>query len=293
MVTIEQLRVEGEQNALYVSLVGVFVILFFLVGLSFGVILFFIGIVVFYIQIQKSTELGNSVLINDKQFADIHNICLEVAKKLSMPMPRVYIYQNPILNAYAVSTIFQRDKGIVVLHSALVEALTESELTTIIAHEFTHIKCNHTRWGILTNLHGQYDIPIISDILGLITSFYSRKCETTSDRGGLIVAQNLEASATSLIKLAVGRELFEKMNIEEFVKQAETLEKDDFGKIAELGLSHPHILNRIKYLISFYKSNEYRQFVDGGINKNKQPQGRKNYRENGDVNRYPEGRKNY
>ena len=51
------------------------------------------------------------------------------------------------------------------------------------------------------------------------------------------------------------KKLFEKMNIEEFVKQAETLEKDDFGKIAELGLSHPHILNRIKALYLYQKSN--------------------------------------
>ena len=293
MVTIEQLRAEGEQNALYFSLFGVFVLLFFLIGITFGWFLLILGMVLLYIQIQKSRELGSSVLVSDKQFPDIYKKNLEVAKKLSMPMPRVYVKQDPFLNAYAMSTIFQDDKGIVVLHSALVEALTEPELTTIIAHEFTHIKCNHTRWGVLTNLHGAYYIYIISDILSLITSFYSRKCETTSDRGGLIAVQNLEASATSLIKLSIGKELFEKMNVEEFVKQAETLEEDDFGRIAELSLTHPHILNRIKYLISFYKSSEYKQFVDGGINQNRDEQRTQNYSDSGNVNKYPEGRKNW
>ena len=293
MVTIEKLRVEGEQRALYFSLAAIFLLFLLFTTITLGGFLALIGVVILYIQIQKSRELGSSVLISDKQFPDMYDACLEVANKLSMPMPRVYIYQSPILNAGALSTIFQDDNGIVVFNSALVEALTEPELTTIIAHEFTHIKCNHTRWGVLTNLHGQYYVPIFSDIISLVTSFYSRKCETTSDRGGLIVAQNLEASATSLIKLAIGKELFEKMNIEEFVKQAETLEKDDFGRIAELSLSHPHILNRIKYLISFYKSNEYRQFVDGGINQNQHTQGTKSYSDSGNVNKYPEGRKNY
>jgi Zn-dependent protease with chaperone function len=293
MVTIEKLRVEGEERALYFSLIGVFLLLFLFTTITLGGFLAIVGIVILYIQIKKSRELGSSVLISDKQFPDMYNTCLEVANKLSMPMPRVYIYQSPILNAGALSTIFQDDNGIVVFNSALVEALTEPELTTIIAHEFTHIKCNHTRWGVLTNLHGQYYVPIVSDIMSLVTSFYSRKCETTSDRGGLIIGQNLEASATSLIKLSIGKELFEKMNIEEFIKQAETLEEDNFGKIAELSLTHPHILNRIKYLISFYKSNEYRQFVDGGVKNNRHSEGRKNYSQSGHVNKYPKGRKNY
>jgi Zn-dependent protease with chaperone function len=293
MVTIEKLRVEGEQTALYITLAGIFFALIVIAGLSLGLIFVLIGITLLVIQMQKSRILGGSVLINDKQFPDMYDSCLKVASKLSMPMPRVYILQDPTLNAFAMSSISQDDNGVVVFHSAMVEALTELELTTIIAHEFTHIKCNHTRWGVLTNLHGQYYVPIVSDIMAFVTTYYSRKCETTSDRGGLIVAQNLEASATSLIKLAIGKELFEKMNIEEFIKQAETLEEDNFGKIAELNLTHPLILNRIKYLISFHNSNEYRAFVGGGIKNNRHSEGRKNYSQSGHVNKYPKGRKNY
>ena len=99
MVTIEQLRAEGEQNALYFSLFGVFVLLFFLIGITFGWFLLILGMVLLYIQIQKSRELGSSVLVSDKQFPDIYKKNLEVAKKLSMPMPRVYVKQDPFLNA--------------------------------------------------------------------------------------------------------------------------------------------------------------------------------------------------
>lgn len=299
MITIEKLRVEGEQRALYISLFGVFILLFFLIGISLGLFIFLFIIIIVSVQMAKSRQLGNSVLITPKQFSEIFELCNDVALKLNMHMPKVYIYQDPTLNAYALSNINQEDNGIVVFHSALVEALSHDELKTVIAHEFAHIKCNHTRWGLITNLHGQYYIPILSDILNLITSYYSRKCETTSDRAGLIVVKNLEVSATTLIKLAIGKELYSQINVEEFIKQAEAMEDDDFSNVSELALSHPMILNRIKYLINFYNSQEFKNMTSYNspsetYNRSSNQRRTTNYSREGNSRvKYPEGKKNY
>ena len=258
--------------------------------------LFIIIIIVFNGKIKTAWKF---CIDNTYQFSEIFELCNDVALKLNMHMPKVYIYQDPTLNAYALSNINQEDNGIVVFHSALVEALSHDELKTVIAHEFAHIKCNHTRWGLITNLHGQYYIPILSDILNLITSYYSRKCETTSDRAGLIVVKNLEVSATTLIKLAIGKELYSQINVEEFIKQAEAMEDDDFSNVSELALSHPMILNRIKYLINFYNSQEFKNLTSYNspsetYNRSSNHRTTTTYSREGNSRvKYPAGKKNY
>ena len=254
MITADQLRVPNEKQSLYVALLITFVIFIILLGISLGffAVVFFISI--FYVKSKQGSLLGNAVKITEDQFPELYNIVSLAAQRLSMSTPDVFIVQSPIINAFALGI---GDRKSVILNSALVEAMELPELATIIGHEFTHIKCEHTSWGILADLHNSVSIPIISNVLSFIFNSWTRKAEYSCDRGGLIINQDLNASVKAMAKLAVGRELFEKLDIEIFKEQKSQVSHDDVARLSEMLQTHPFIVNRIQALINYSISSDY------------------------------------
>jgi Zn-dependent protease with chaperone function len=65
----------------------------------------------------------------------IHALLKEACTILDLPEPSLFVSQTPIANAFALG----RDNPTMVLHTGLVELLTEDELLAVIAHEMgTH-----------------------------------------------------------------------------------------------------------------------------------------------------------
>jgi Zn-dependent protease with chaperone function len=148
----------------------------------------------------------------------------------------------------------------VVLHSAIVEALDEEELLSVIGHEFSHIKCGHTFWLLIIG-GGPMRIPLFSQLIGLVMKWWSRKAEFTCDRGGLIACRQVHAVIRSQCKLAVGSQLFEQMDIAPFLEQKQDLDKGFMGKLSEVALTHPMIVNRIQQTKKFSESTMYQHIV--------------------------------
>ena len=254
MITPDKIRVPNEKESLSLA-IGIMIVLFvFIMGISIGVFIIPLFLAVLYVKSMQGRLLGNSVKVTENQFPEIYDIISLASKNLSMPTPEVFIHQSPVLQAFAMG-IWGRKS--VVLHSALVETMNYSELASIIGHEFTHIKCGHTSWGILANLHSSIPIPIISDILSFIFNKWSRKAEYTCDRGGLIVNQNSNASVYAIAKLAVGKELFEKLDLDELKEQQVQISQDDLSRLTELLQTHPYLINRIQEIIRYSRSSEY------------------------------------
>src|SRR5262249_17410605 len=90
--------------------------------------------------------LANAGEITPRQFAHLYPLVEELRQRFTMPQTRVFIIESPELNAFAFGF---REPYAVVLHSALVEALNEQELKSVIGHEMGHIKFGHTRLGLL------------------------------------------------------------------------------------------------------------------------------------------------
>ena len=165
MIIPDEIRVPQEKEALSLA-IGITVIIFiFILGISIGFFVVPFIIIVLMIKQKQGSLLGNSVKITENQFPDIYKICKKAEKSLTMKMPDVFITQSPVLNAMELG--FWGRKS-VILHSALVETMTEDELSFIIGHEFTHIKCDHTNCTVFTSLKDSLNIPVISDILSLI-----------------------------------------------------------------------------------------------------------------------------
>jgi Zn-dependent protease with chaperone function len=253
-------RVSGELAILIGSIMVT--VLLTLPLLKINLLVFIVGVLLIglMVKVQQSQFLGSAVKIHPQQFPEIYQAAQTAANRLAMPLPDVFLVQSPVINAFA--TGFYGRKKTVVLHSALVEAMGWDELVYILGHEFSHIKCYHTSFSVLTNsVENIVRIPILSQIMGFIFLFWSRKCEYTCDRGGLIANQNLEAAVTALAKLAVGRHLFGKMDIPALMTQKTDIDRNGLSKLAEVLETHPYIINRIHALKSFYQSAQYRRLA--------------------------------
>ena len=254
-VSVEALRVPGERLALVVGLGGLILVSLLLDITTLGVALIFTIGLIFYIIFQQGGMKGGAVAVTPRNFPDIDSMAQEAAQNLGIAKPHLYILQAVDLNAYALG--FTGD-SFVVVHSAIVAAMQKDlrELQFVVGHEFTHVKCAHTLWRTLAAQNPIIGkIPVLSWVMGLFFGWWSRQSELTADRGGLIACRDLAAGQRALAKLAVGPDLFDRLNIEEFIQQIKG------GSIAasanELFLDHPLLAKRIIALEEFAQSPGY------------------------------------
>ena len=207
---------------------------------------------VFYAIYQQGAVKGRAVAVGPRSFADVDGLAQEAAARLGIGKPGVFIQSSPELNAYALGVL---GSPCVVLHSATVHTLTRTpkELQFVIGHEFTHIKCSHVVWQTVSARNPILGrIPVVSYVLPLFFSWWSRQAEYTADRGGLIACQDLGASQRALARLVVGPDLFDRLNLEEFVRQAHS---GGFStQASELFSTHPLLAKRMKALEEFAAS---------------------------------------
>jgi Zn-dependent protease with chaperone function len=148
-------------------------------------------------------------------------------------------------------------KKSVSLHSALVKGMSPAELLWLLGHEFSHIKLGHTNMVVLTN--AQTSVMGLSQVLNLIYQWWSRKCEYSCDRGGLLACRDEKAAISALAKIAIGPELFAEMDIDEFLNQHMDVEQDDLARLSESLVSHPYTVKRMKAIVDFHDSGLYRR----------------------------------
>lgn len=153
--------------------------------------------------------LGSSVRVDERQFARVHRLLVDVATVLDVPvLPEVYVANDPITNAVTIGM----DKPIMVLNSGLVDLLDDEELAFVLAHELGHVMSGHAVYQTLlqrllilsltlTSIPvGGLGIRVI--IAGLME--WSRKAELSADRAGLLGVQDPAVVLRVHMKLASG-----------------------------------------------------------------------------------------
>ncbi|HWR01095.1 MAG TPA: M48 family metallopeptidase [Chlorobaculum sp.] len=180
---------------------------------------------------------GNGVRVTRNQFPDVYRICERQCNQLNIVMPPVYIIQSgSVLNAFATRFI---GRNYVVIYSEIFDLAFEEgidELSFVIAHELGHVKRNH----IIKNL-----LTFPSMILPFLRPAYSRACEYTCDSIGHALSPS--GSKSGLLILASGKKGYNKIDISEYLKNAEQ-DSSFWTWFAEKVSSHPHLPKRIQNL---------------------------------------------
>ena len=212
--------------------------------------------------------LGSAVKAGPKQFPRLYGIAEECARTLHVPVPDVYVRQNPTYNAMT----FGVEKPFILLFSALVDGFSDDELRYIVGHEMGHIKSQHslylTTFHLLTTqaarLVSRYGLGmLVFRAARMALESWSRSAELSADRAGLICSQEVDTAAKALVKLVLGsRRLASEVNVDEFLRQSEA--GSAYNTVSELGESHPLVARRIRELRDFDQSAEYAAILDSG-----------------------------
>jgi Zn-dependent protease with chaperone function len=222
-------------------------------------------------RVVKGQLLGSSVRVSERQFPRMHSLVASCANTLSIPIPAVYIVNQPTLNAATFGT---DDEAFIMVHSALVDHFNDEELLTVIGHECGHIHNRHVVY--LTTLH------ILTNVLGVVAQWaavpatlalraWLRRAEITCDRAGMLCGKSEPIAARALTKLALGsKRLYEEFNLEAFLEQHEE-NKENIGRYMEVFATHPWLPKRVLAMRAFSESTLFREAVGlgaGGISMN-------------------------
>lgn len=182
----------------------------------------------------------NALKLSEKQLPLLYKTTKEISVHLGLKKtPDIFIINSGgLLNAFATKMLLRR---IVVLYSDLVDALTidndKKQITAVLAHELGHHALGHTEFWI------NYFISP-SSILIPLSAALSRAREYSADRVMKSLLKDQNICSQSLIKLATGGKLAQKVDIKAYTDQIKE-EGGFFSWFAEILSSHPFLPKRI------------------------------------------------
>lgn len=219
---------------------------------------------------------ANAVRVGPTQFPRLNALYTDVLTTMDWAeRPELFVSQTPFVNAGA----FGMDKPFIVVNSAAVGLLDDDEMRVLLGHELGHVMSGHALYhtimvlllnvslGFLPFLAGIVILPIQ---LALLEWF--RKSELSSDRAGLIAAQDPNATMRMFLKFAGGGDM-KQMNLDAFLVQAREYEElggalDRVFKILNtLGESHPFNTLRAAELQRWIEAGHYDRILRGEYTK--------------------------
>ncbi|MEM8612078.1 MAG: M48 family metallopeptidase [Cyanobacteria bacterium P01_H01_bin.105] len=217
-------------------------------------------------------NIATSVLVGPEQLPNIYGLLVEACQILDVEKPQLYVKQNPTPNAYTFA--MRGKRPFIVVHTSLVELLTERELQAVIGHELGHLKCDHGVYLTLANLialaASQLPLgPVFAQNLQSQILEWVRCAEFTCDRAALLVSQDARIVASVLMKLAGGSPILSsQLNLDAFLAQAnayDELSYDQLGaflkQIRTQDLTHPVPVLRAKEITQWHSTRDYQNLL--------------------------------
>ena len=222
---------------------------------------------------------ASAVKVTPHQCPDLHAKLQVACTTLGVDMPELFVQQNPIVNAFTGGV----KNPIIVLHSALIERLTDEEILAVVAHEVGHIHAEHVLYLTAARLlEALANVAIASaPIAGLVAQILSgtmraallawaRRAELSCDRAALLVTQDADVIGRTMMKLCGGT-FASKVDYEQFLQQARDFQKtydekalDRFwADIITSGLSHPFPVWRVSEILKWVESGDYARVLNG------------------------------
>ncbi len=220
------------------------------------------------LSINRAKEIKKSD--NPRLWRIVENLSITAG----MPMPKVFIMDDPAPNAFATGRDPQH--AVVAATTGLLDMMTDSELEGVMAHELGHVKNYDIRVsmvafalvaviGILADImlrvawfRDDDDVPPIVLVFGIIGAILapliatliqlaiSRKREYLADASGALTTRHPEALASALSKIGqYGGQMKRANSSTAHLFFANPLKK---SSIASLFSTHPPVAERIKRL---------------------------------------------
>lgn len=214
--------------------------------------------------------------VTREESPELYDIVEKLASKAELPMPKVYIMNNPTPNAFATGR--NPNNSAVAVTSGIMSMLNKEELEGVISHELTHIKNRDilvstiaaTLVGTITyivqfamffgggrrsdreeggNVFVDLLLLIIAPIAAmLIQMAISRSREYMADEGGAMISGKPLALASALNKLQHGNDVIPMRNANQSSAHMFIVNPLHGGGLMKLFSTHPPIEERIERL---------------------------------------------
>ncbi|OGX07149.1 MAG: zinc metalloprotease HtpX [Omnitrophica WOR_2 bacterium GWA2_47_8] len=141
------------------------------------------------------------------EYVDLWNIVENLAITAGLPMPALYIVEDPSPNAFATGR--NKEHAAIAVHTGLLKILNKTELEGVLAHELSHVGNRDTLVStVVVVLAGM--IALMADMFLRISMFGGGRSRDREGGGNMmfviaIVAAILAPIAATMIRLAVSR----------------------------------------------------------------------------------------
>ncbi len=208
--------------------------------------------------------MRSALPINAHQESDLADVVNECTLKLQPGEVDVFLVKKDLLNAY---TFGIGSPKVLVLYYPLLEVMSAGELKFIIGHEMGHVALGHTWLNTIIGGLAGIPAPFGAAVL-LYTSFkwWSRMCEFSADRAGLLACGDLNLAISALVML-VAPEARSQVEFERAFTLIDAEDDDVSNRLAETFQSHPLLIRRINQLRDYARTKEY-QDLQAGVNRN-------------------------
>ncbi len=214
--------------------------------------------------------------VDERTAPDFVGLVRELAARAALPMPRVYVMDNPQPNAFATGR--NPRHAAVAATTGLLEQLSRDELAGVIAHELTHIKNHDTltmtvtatiagaismlaQFGLFfggghrdnngAGFLGTIALVIFAPIAAMLVQMaISRTREYAADEGGARISGQPLSLASALAKIAQAAEVIPNETAEQVPATAHLFIVNPLSgsRMDNLFSTHPAVENRIAAL---------------------------------------------
>lgn len=221
----------------------------------------------------RQMVMGNAVKLGPDQIPDVWRYYVQAASILDLPQtPDLYVFNNADVNALTMGAT----RPIIVLNSSLVSSYTTQEVQTVLAHEASHVLSEHYYYTTALVLLSQFMNGALPKSLLLGLPFraiyyalleWARAAELSSDRAAALVRGDPLDPCRLMMRLAGGA--LPGMSFEAFLKQATDYHEEDdlFSRNtrfwAELRVTHPFAVRRVRELMTWVQSGDYDRIRSG------------------------------
>ena len=149
-------------------------------------------------------RMYNAQEVDETSAPQFYNMVRDLAQRAGLPMPRVYVMNNPQPNAFATGR--NPSNAAVCASTGLLETLNRDELAGVMAHELSHIKNRDTlTMAVAATIGGA--VSMFAQYLQFGMLFGGGRSD---ERGGLGVIGTLAAviiapMAAGLVQMAISR----------------------------------------------------------------------------------------
>jgi heat shock protein HtpX len=198
----------ARTGLLLAALTGIFVAMGALIGGATGmVIAFFIALAMNAFSLWQSDKMVLRMYgaeeVDAQSGGEYYRMVRDLAARAELPMPRVYVMNNPQPNAFATGR--NPANAAVCASTGIIEALSREELAGVMAHELSHIKNYDTlTMAVAATIGGA--ISMLAQYLQFGALFGGNR-ENNNSVGwiGMLVAIIVAPLAAMLVQMAISR----------------------------------------------------------------------------------------